>query len=107
MLKPNSPVTANLIKARELIVDPDNWSPNGSVEDGMCAVQAVGEAMGFPPYEEGEAEREFLRVAAREQQTWRQRILGSPPSIIKVNYSGHAATIRMFDRAIELSLQDA
>lgn len=102
MLKPPSTTTQNLIKARELIADEKNWC-QGAYSKGHrhCARSALGIAAN--KYDPNSEVFVTLDRAAMEMVGGS----GSLGSMVVNDTLGHAATLRMFDRAIELSLQDA
>lgn len=113
MLSTN-PVTANLIKAREMIAG-DRWSCRPDKGDGLCALQALSQQTGCRSWQRVSGpELEALSAAAEEQLSTPQAttIRFKPRSEIERVYTvndhlGHAAVMRMFDRAIELSLVPA
>lgn len=99
MLKPNSEVTTNLIKARELIADKKNWCQQAMYgSDGsLCALGALAR-VGVNLLLIG-PELTALEKAGGE--------LFGEPFIASVNdRRGHTAVMRVFDKAIELSLSE-
>lgn len=97
MLKPNNAVTTNLLRARELIADEKNWCQGyGSVGKRRCAVVAVY-AMQTDPNSCQDAWW-ILNASAT-------RLFGK--TTINVNDTlGHAAVMRVYDEAIEMSLRE-
>lgn len=99
-----NPVTANLIKARELIADESKWTtpdkPTFCERGHYCAEHALSFAMGgnADGYAYNSVERDCLIRAARAQGK-------IDPSAVN-DVLGHAAVMQMFNRAIELSLQE-
>lgn len=95
-----NPVTANLIKARELIADEKNWvrgQPMDSENGPFCAVAAVRNVTGVHGGYYGEIPEGLLLIkAASERGYYEASTLNDA--------LGHTAVMRMFDRAIELSL---
>lgn len=102
MLKINNPAVENLQAARNLIADPEKWCQGKEqTDDGrVCAVRAVW-ATGA-----NLNARRALDKAAR-QLYWHEEA-GEPlwPAVRVNDDLGHAAVLRMFDRAIELALND-
>lgn len=93
----SNPVTANLIKAREMIADEKNWCV-GQIHNDLgqrCAWGALLEVeqsgYTFTPT------RDVLDRASQE-------LYGMSIPAAN-NQLGHVAVMRMFDKAIELSLQ--
>lgn len=99
-----NPVTANLIKARELIADERNWLQGRSRDenDNRCSIGMIGKVLGVCDVSKV-PEIAVLRAAALEMIKRSDDHICTP--IIEINdVLGHAAVMRMFDRAIELSL---
>jgi hypothetical protein len=111
MLKTN-PVTCALIQARELIADENNhcrfvlqeMGPHGEAQ--FCAAGAVMKVCGY----EGVVRLSschawrLLNEAAREAA---QVLAPHAATAVNVNnFRPHADTMRMFDRAIEMSLRE-
>lgn len=104
MLKVTSPTALNLMKARALIEDESNWCRNGlRRSQRLCAEASLMKALGLPIRRTTDLsvhdEIRFLNAAATEREG---------RCAYEVNDElGHAATLEMFDRAIELALNEA
>lgn len=98
MLQTNT-VTTNLIKARELIADEKNWWRAGTKSirnGGLCAMMAlqkvVGDSLSYTSPECG-----LLNEAAH--------LLFKDSTAIATNdIRGHAAIMKVYDKAVQLSL---
>lgn len=99
MLQSN-PVTTNLIKARELIADRKNWWRGGGrrVKDGgLCAMMALTKTIGSEELTYYSPEYKLLNKAAY--------LLFQDSTVIATNdIRGHAAVMKTYDKAVELSL---
>lgn len=106
MLKPNSAVTTNLIRARELIADEKNWCQGQwHIGERSCAAGALYRAAGFTRSGAFIGE---MSVAEKAHFVLAEAAKPFGMSLAEVNDKlGHTAVMRMYSRAIELSLQDA
>lgn len=99
MLSTN-PVTTTLIKAREMIADPARWTQfrlHSPERMAHCALGAVEIAANHDWRREWSTIKR-LHCAAQE-------IFGFADAVRVNNCLGHAATLQMFDRAIENSFR--
>lgn len=107
-----SKTTANLMRAKAVIENPANWC-QGTVVDEKGRVCALGalyyKVHDYPNTEwpQIEDDLKYLRVAATQEAQSRPHYtrvpLGSPACVN--DQMGHEAVIRMYDKAITLSMQ--
>jgi hypothetical protein len=109
MLKPNSTTTSNLIRARELIADKKNWCQDALFRgEAMCALGALYRAAGAR--EDGSGMMDMMDMTVHVASKYLADAAGHEfhlPCPAWVNDThGHAEVMRMYDKAIELSLQE-
>lgn len=113
MLKINNPVVENLQAARNLIADPEKWCQGAAymgawTDISYCAIGAVYSRTHFKTKEALLAALEALDEAAVEMLPSNVDPKSNdlcPAAWVNDNL-GHTAVLRMFDRAIELALND-
>ena len=105
-----SPLIQNLEKARNLIVDKDRWC-EGGLRDELgrhCAIGAYNEVAGTQGYREVPDALVKAAVNMVDEAGLNRWDAGFGfHAVYMVNDQlGHEATLRMFERAIEIAIQE-